>query len=210
MSDSRFPWRVLLVASVALNLLVMGALAGAWISGVRVARDANDTVAVSRLTGPRTFLRALPPETRVIMREKLGDSWIETRAARQAAAQARREAFEAAAQEPYDGARVRSAFERSRAADQAIVGVFQNDVIEAFGNLTPQQRREVLTALRAAAPARREGPIAPADAPEEVAGSAEQFGPEQRQEIQERRQERRERWRERRQERLRQQQNAEP
>jgi len=205
MSDSRFPWRTLLFISVALNLLVVGAFAGAWIAGVRVARDTNDGAAIARLAGPRAFLRALPPETRAIMREELGDSWTQTRDARQAAAQARREAFEAAAQEPYDGARVRGAFERLRAADQAVVGVFQNDVIEAFGDLTPQQRREVLSALRDAAPARRGGAIAPAEAPGDGATAPEQAGPARRQDIQERRQERRERLRERRQERLRQQ-----
>jgi len=210
MSDSRFPWRTLLFISVALNLLVIGALAGAWTAGVRVARETSDTAAVARLAGPRAFLRALPPETRAIMREKLGDSWTQTRDAREAAAQARREAFEAAAQEPYDGARVRSAFERVRAADQAVVGVFQDDVIEAFADLTPQQRREVLSALRDAAPARRERAITPGEAPGEDTTAREQLSPEQRQDIQERRQERRERWRERRQERLRQQSAPQP
>ena len=205
MSDSRFPWRTLLFISVALNLLVVGALAGAWTAGVRVARDTNDSAAIARLAGPRAFLRALPPETRTIMREELGDSWTQTRDARQAAAQARREAFEAVAQEPYDGVRVRSAFERLRAADQAVVGVFQDDVIEAFADLTPQQRREVLSALRDAAPARRGSAIAPAEVPGDGANAPEQASPEQRQDIQERRQERRERLRERRQERLRQQ-----
>jgi uncharacterized membrane protein len=210
MSDSRFPWRTLLFISVALNLLVIGALAGAWTAGVRVARETNDTAAVARLAGPRAFLRALPPETRTIMREKLGDSWTQTRDAREAAAQARREAFEAAAQEPYDGARVRSAFERVRAADQAVVGVFQDDLLEAFADLTPQQRREVLSALRNAAPARRERAIAPGEEASEDVTPAEQLSPEQRQDIQERRQERRERWRERRQERLRQQSAPQP
>lgn len=210
MSDSRFPWRTLLFISVALNLLVVGALAGAWTAGVRVARDTSDTAAVARLAGPRAFLRALPPETRAIMREELGDSWTQTRDAREAAAQARREAFEAAAEEPYDGSRVRSAFGRVRAADQAVVGVFQNDVIEAFADLTPQQRREVLSALRDAAPARRERASASGEAPGEDATAPEQVSPEQRQDIQERRQERRERWRERRQERLRQQSAPQP
>ncbi len=41
MSDSRFPWRTLLFVSVALNLLVVGAVAGAWSAGMP-NRDAFD------------------------------------------------------------------------------------------------------------------------------------------------------------------------
>jgi uncharacterized membrane protein len=36
MSESRFPWRTLLFISLAVNLLVIGAVAGAVVSGVRV------------------------------------------------------------------------------------------------------------------------------------------------------------------------------
>ncbi|ANP44883.1 periplasmic heavy metal sensor [Candidatus Viadribacter manganicus] len=203
MSESRFPWRTLLFVSVAVNLLVVGAVAGAWSAGVRLEREAGQQAIVDRMPGPRAFLGALPPETRAVMREQLADSLTQTREARQAATQARRDAFAAAETEPFDAPRVRAAFERVRAADQAVVGVFQNDVIEAFGELTPEQRRDVLAALRSAAPARREGAMAPAQA--EGAIAPERLSPEQRQEFQERRQERRERWRERRQERLRQQ-----
>jgi uncharacterized membrane protein len=116
--------------------------------------------------------------------------------------QARREAFAAVAVEPYDVARVRAAFERMRAADQDAVGVFHDNVAEAFGRLTPEQRRAALDALRRAAPASRqtlapEGEAAPSERP-----------PATGQTLQERRQERRERWRERREERLRQQQQS--
>lgn len=200
MSDSRFPWRTLLFASVALNLVVVGAVAGAWTSGVRLQREGDDRAVVSRLPGPSAFLRALPPEVRDTVRDDLASTWSQSREVRQAAMQARRDAFAAAEQEPYDAARVRAAFERLRAADQAAIGVFQNNVIDGLAELTPEQRRETLQALRRAAPAVRRDGLAPAA----EGGARPALSPERREDMQERRQERRERWRERREERLRQ------
>ena len=200
MSESRFPWRTLLFASVALNLLVVGAVAGAWSSGVRLEREGDDRAVVSRLPGPGAFLRALPPEVRDTMRDDLATTWTQSRELRQGAMQARRDAFAAAEQEPYDAARVRAAFERLRAADQAAIGVFQNYVIDGLAELTPEQRRDALQALRRAAPAARREGVGPAGDGE----ARPTLSPERREEIQERRQERRERWRERREERLRQ------
>lgn len=206
MSDSRFPTRVLLFISLALNLLIIGAAAGAWGAGVRLQREGDGRAVVERMPGPRAFLRALPPETRAVMREELAASWRESRDGRRAAIQARREAFAAAAQEPYDAARVKAAFERLRAADQAAIAVFHDNVAEAFGRLTPEQRREALQALRTAAPAARQSG---ALAPDELAAPGAALTPEQRETLQERREERRERWRARREERLRQMQEQE-
>jgi uncharacterized membrane protein len=133
---SSFPLRTLLFVSVAINLLVIGAVAGAWGAGVRLQREADEAV-VARMPGPRGFLRALPPETRAIMRRELADSWVESRELRRAANQARREAFIAAAAEPYDAERTRAAFARLRETDQRAIGVFHDNVIDAFARLTP-------------------------------------------------------------------------
>ncbi|MEZ6022873.1 MAG: periplasmic heavy metal sensor [Hyphomonadaceae bacterium] len=107
MSESKFPWRTLLFVSLAVNLLVIGAVAGAMGAGVRLQRQAPDVV-VTRMAGPRAFLNALPEEMRPRMRQALAESWVETREARRAAAEARRQAYIAAASEPYDAARPRS------------------------------------------------------------------------------------------------------
>lgn len=202
MSDTRFPWRTALFISVALNLLVIGGAAGAWGAGVRLQREGDNRAVVERMPGARAFLRALPPETRALMREEMVESLEESRTARQAALQARRDAFTAAATEPYDAARVRSAFERLRAADQAAIAVFHDNIVDSFAELTPEKRREALEALRAAPPATRpaagEGGRSERLRPE--------LSPEQREIMQERRAERRERWRQRREERRQQQQ----
>ena len=205
MSESRFPWRTLLFVSVAFNLLVVGAVAGAFGAGVRLQRD-NPEAVVDRLPGARAFMAALPPEARVKVRQELVASWQESRDLRRAAAQARRDAFDAAAAEPYDVARVRAAFARLRQADQAAIGVFHDNVADAFGAMTPEERRSALTALRAAAPARREAIVAPGAEEDVVAPPGGERPALERMTPQERRERFRERMRERREQR----QNATP
>jgi len=204
MSESRFPWRTLLFVSVAFNLLIVGAVAGAFGAGVRLQRE-NPQAVVDRLPGVRAFMAALPAEARVKVRQELVASWQESRDLRRAAGQARRDAFAAAATEPYDVARVRAAFARLRAADQAAIGVFHDNVADAFGAMTPEERRSALEALRTAAPARREAIAAPA-AEEGVAAPAGERPALERMTPQERRERFRERMRERREQR----QNATP
>lgn len=199
MSQSQFPWRTLLFISLALNLLTIGAAIGLWGAGVRLERAGSNAV-VERLPGPRGFIAAMPPETRAEMRREIMQSWAQSRDLRQAAAEARREAFAAAEAEPYDAARVRAAFARVRAADQNAVGVFHDNVVDAFNRLTPEQRRAALQALRNAEPARRrnaapveaEGANADPTALEEAPAA-----PQEGQTLRERRQQRREAIRER-------------
>lgn len=155
MSEQRFPWRTLLFVSVALNLLVVGVAVGAYSAGVRPERATAEAV-VDRMPGPRAFIAALPAPTRAKMRQELVQSWDQSRELRRAANDARRDAFTAAATEPYDAARVGAAFARLRAADQAAIGVFHDDVIAAFGHLTPEERRAAVAALREAPPATRQ------------------------------------------------------
>jgi uncharacterized membrane protein len=179
MSERGFPWRTLLFLSAAANLLVIGAVAGAYAAGVRLQRESPAAV-VDRLPGPRAFLAALPPETRAKMRDELAASWMEARAARQAALQARRDAFAAASAEPYDVARVRAAFARLRAADQTAIAVYHDNIVEAFGRLTPEERREALEALRQAAPAARRAASAAEGAEAAQSAAAPLLTPEQR------------------------------
>jgi len=196
---STFPWRTLLFISVAFNLLIIGAVAGAFGAGVRLQRDAS-TAVVDRMPGPRAFIRALPEESRTKVRERLATSWQDSRDPRQAAGDARRAAFEAAATEPFDRERVRAAFAELRQADQRAIGIFHDNVVEAFAEMSVEERRAAISALRAAPPARRDR-VAPDHATEDAV-DAPQLTPEERQARRERfREQRRERWRERRENR---------
>ncbi|HVK80360.1 MAG TPA: periplasmic heavy metal sensor, partial [Verrucomicrobiae bacterium] len=127
MSEQRFPWRTLLFVSAAINLLVIGGIAGALASGARIERDDPEAI-VARMPAPRAFMAALPPETRVKIRAELVNSWVETREARVEARNARRDAFAAAGAEPFDAAAVKAAFARMRTADQAAIGVFHDNM----------------------------------------------------------------------------------
>lgn len=157
MSEGRFPVRALLFVSLALNILVMGAFGGAYVAGARLQRP-MDQALVQRLPGPRAFMAALPSEARAEMRQRLRQSWRETRVQREEARAARVAAFEAAAAEPFDSVAVRAAFARLRAADQAAIGAFHDVVVDAFAEMSPEERATALEALRSAPPARRQTP----------------------------------------------------
>lgn len=202
MSARSFPWRTLLFVSIALNLLVLGAVGGAFVSGARLQREEAPEAVVTRLPGVRAFVAAVPPEARPHLRAQLAESWRESRDLRRAALQARRAAFDAAGAEPYDIERARAAFAAMRAADQAVVGIFHEDMAQFLAGLTPEQRRDVLERLRRAPPAAREGLAPAADGQEGEAGD-QTFTPEQRQNF-------RERMRERREERRRQREQGQP
>jgi uncharacterized membrane protein len=151
MSEPTFAWRTLLFVSVAANLLIVGGVVGAYASGVRLERGA----AGAQLPGPRVIMAALPQDTRAKVRDELARTWVETRALRQQAAQARRDAFDAAAAEPFDAVRVRAAFAHVREADQAALAAFHNNMIDAFARMSPDERRRAIEALRNAGRVRR-------------------------------------------------------
>ncbi len=190
MSESKFPWRTLLFVSLAFNLLIMGAALGALGAGVRLQRASAEAV-VDRMPGPRAFMAALPAETRVKVREELTRSWVESRELRRSARDARREAFAAMSVEPYDVEHVRDAFARQREADQAAIAVFHNNVVEAFGALTPEERREALDSLRRAAPPRERGAPAVEDGVDQPAPLNEETRMERRERLREALRERR-------------------
>ena len=161
MSDTkRVPWRTLLFVSAAINLVLIGGAIGAYSAGARLERPAaqrNDPAPVPAFSGQqRLFLAAMPPEVRARMREEMVQGAAQSRELRQAAAQARRDAFEAAAREPYDAARVKQAFARMRQADQEVVGVFHDRVADTFATMTPEERRGALESLRRSPEQRRE------------------------------------------------------
>lgn len=157
MSDKAFPTRTVLLLSLALNILVLGAAAGAYLSGARLARPADETL-VERLPGPRGFMQSLPEAERGQMRQRFASTWRASRPLREEARAAREAAFRAATTEPFDAERVKTAFARQRAADQAAVGAYHDAIIEAFGEMSPGERRAALEALRNAPPAHRQRP----------------------------------------------------
>ena len=148
-----FPFRTIMFASLAANLLIVGAVVGGSAAGLRVVRAPEHNAVIERMPGPRAFMLALPPEAREKLRTELTAAVPETREARATARQARVDVYAAARQEPYDPDRVRAAFAHMRESDQAVLAIFHDHVARAFAQLTPDQRRTALDALRNAQPA---------------------------------------------------------
>lgn len=197
-----FPWRTALFISVALNLIVVSAAVGAFLSGARLEQPAPEAAEEpqlnDRLAGQRAFMMALPPETRATLRRELGRDVIAMRAQRTAAREARIALFQAARTEPYDAARVRAAFAAVRQADMALLEGFHNSLSDALGRIEPAERAAALDALGRRQPATEDG--APPDdlAPLGPGVQRPQLSPEERRE---RREQFRERMRERREQR---------
>jgi uncharacterized membrane protein len=196
MSEGTFPWRTLLFVSAALNLLVIGAVAGAYTAGVRLERvDATS----ARFPTPHMLMAALPRDTRAKVRAELARTWTQTQPLRQQAAQARRDAFTTAAAEPFDPSRVRAAFAHVRETDDASLAAFHDNVIAALSQMTPVERQRAIAALRNSASLQRQavGPAIRRDAsrgapqPEQdVMTPRQQFRAEMRERIRERREQR--------------------
>ena len=149
--------KALLFVSLAVNLLIVGAVAGGLFAGLHLARGGPAAALGERIPGPRAFMAALPGEVRAQLRDDLIQGGTETREARAAARQARVAVFEAMGAEPYDSERVRQAFAHQREADTAVAAAFHDRVAGSFARLTPEQRHAALDALRNAQAQNRPG-----------------------------------------------------
>jgi uncharacterized membrane protein len=156
MSDPKpFPWRTAFLASLGINLLVIGGVAGAFGSGARLERPAAQVqtpppaqqqadVPLEQMPAPRAFLAAAPPEARQTIRRDLSQTWRETRNERVTARDARAELYEAATADTYDAARVKRAFAHLREANQNALAPFQNRLADSFGGMSAAERRAAI------------------------------------------------------------------
>ncbi len=185
-------WRTAFLISLAINLLVLGAVAGYGLNGgfnpheAVVGRENN-------VAAPAAVLRTLPPASRAQVRRALAQGWRDTQTERAAMRAARAETTRLMAAEPYDPAAVRSALAAQRAASERVVARLHERLAESIGDLTPEQRSQLLSALRSRAGMDTlETEDLDADAPPERAPVA---GENRRERLRERLRERRERLR---------------
>jgi uncharacterized membrane protein len=137
-----FPWRTLLVASLSINLLIVGAGVGFVAAGARLRPPV-----LNQQVQRQPFLRALPPEDRTMLVQELEKAWGAGQDRRQAAVAARRALVEAAQKEPYDEAAVRKALAALRDADGAVMAGYHDALATALGKLPANQRAEALRAV---------------------------------------------------------------
>lgn len=143
------PWRIVLFVSLALNLLVLGGVVGAYAAGARLERVSEPPAGAMQTGAPRTFMALLPADVRRQVRAELVRTWAQSGDIRAEAMAARREALAALAAEPYDPARLRAAFAQMRAADLRVAETFHEAVARTVGELTPAQRAAAAGALSA-------------------------------------------------------------
>lgn len=148
MSERSFPWRTVVFASLAVNLLLIGAVIGGYASGLRLERAAGPHDRMDMRQPPRGgFLGALPDKERALVREDLRRSFLATRDLRAAARVAREDVMNLATGDTYDVEAVRAALGRMREADLAVAQAFHDAVAETLADLTPDQRRDALEAF---------------------------------------------------------------
>ena len=155
MSDSGARFSYGLMASVLVNLLLVGLIAG-----YLIGRPDRGGGPAGPPPGPmhseyelaRGIVEAIPEsgrrETIGAFRDVILDHGPSIRE-RMAAREALRAAI---ASEPFDEARVREAFDNMREVDQALQAAFQGEIVERLSALTPQELQEISDAM--ARPAR--------------------------------------------------------
>lgn len=120
-----------LIVSIALNLLIAGALIGRW----------------TRPAGPPPLswaLQSVAPETREQLRGKLRGQRTDVQPLRENIRKAMEGVREAAATEPLDTAALTEALEDARDAQQAYQAFLHGNVVEILASLPVEQRMAVL------------------------------------------------------------------
>lgn len=129
--------------SLALNLFLIGALVAGLIVGQRELK------ARGFMRHPPLFVaaRALPDAEQQRLREQMRAAVDTARPDFRAARDARREAVELAAAEPYDAAAVRAALARSNAAEVAGRAKLDARLTELMEGMTPEARKALAPSL---------------------------------------------------------------
>lgn len=136
----RFRW--LLIASLAVNLLVFGAMAGAWVFGHRHGH--------MRGWGPTPmehglmfFSRSLPEERRDMVRKHLKDGRAAAKPIREELRQARLRAAEILMSPDFTTDKLKAAMDAIGAADQRMRQNGADVVVKAVEGLNPEERKSL-------------------------------------------------------------------
>ena len=138
-------WSLLLIASLALNMLVGGAVAARFFSPERVER--MEGLSFAQLL-PRRFFGDLTRARRKEMLEILKayrDGFKDGRAEMQAATLVIANALEA---EPYDAAKTETAVRSFGAIGGKLVADGADVAVDVLGRLTPEERKSLALRLR--------------------------------------------------------------
>jgi uncharacterized membrane protein len=135
----RWMW-IVLIASLAFNLLGIGLVAGSWWQ-VRYARATPGGALPGRIAG---FAEMLPAERRAGIQDAMNAAQAAIKPLRQQARQARREALKAFASEPFDKDKFAAAHARASAASLEVRQAYLRLLTELGAKLSADERQQFL------------------------------------------------------------------
>lgn len=129
--------KLALILSLAVNVVVFGAIVGAWWrgGGPMGGRGAGNVVG---------YIASLPPDRRAELMQRSKGLREQSRALRQAARQAARDRAAALLAEPFDKQRFIDAQTRQIEAEQRLRLAVRDVIAEAASNMTAAERRAFL------------------------------------------------------------------
>jgi len=150
---------IALFASLALNLFLVGAVAGGFVVGHRIRGGGDERPSAGR--GPPQLWRAgdgLPPDQARAYRVALRDQGRAAREEMHAVRAARLEAWRALGQEPFDAKAAKARLAAIRAEEADARGQIEDSVVDFAVQLSPADRAGLargLTAHRGGPPGER-------------------------------------------------------
>jgi uncharacterized membrane protein len=143
---------IALLASLALNLFLVGLGVGAWALGPRLMKP-SPVVVQGAGRAPLPFwasARALSPQYRpafnAVLRRALAGSVGDIREARKI----KRKAFDAMASEDFDAGQVTAELDRARALEVGARARLERDMVAFSATLPPEERANLAEAMRGA------------------------------------------------------------
>ncbi|MBM7069243.1 periplasmic heavy metal sensor [Actibacterium sp. 188UL27-1] len=131
--------RIALVASLAVNLLILGAIGGAVLSG-KPGPGGRSGDEIRRL-GVGPYGRALTSEQRAVLRDRMGARRADLSRTGRALRQDFRQTLIVLRADDLDTARLAEMLQRQRAGAQALRDVGQDLMIEVIGQMSVAERR---------------------------------------------------------------------
>jgi uncharacterized membrane protein len=131
--------RIALIVSLALNVLVIGGVAGTLL----VSRHHGWKGHGDRAFGLLGFARTLPPERAELIRQRIASEKANLSALRKAERQARDEARSILMEEPFDAEKFKAALSRAAEAEAKEKSARMSLLAETAAGLTPEERRQL-------------------------------------------------------------------
>jgi uncharacterized membrane protein len=149
-------WIILLLVSVLLNGVLLGAGARSWFAP-EASLEARETVRPGGGFQLRAFVAALPAEERRAARQRLESTRRELGGLVREAARSRRAAAQALLADPFDPEAAEAALDRSREARAALEDATETLILEIAADLEPEERQAAFSAAMRVPPFDRRG-----------------------------------------------------